>query len=147
MRFSPAVLGLVSTVWISTALTACSTSTVRGEGGSGPGRVITAEQIQRSGVRTAWDAVTRLLPNLSFSEDRTGKPKRLGRRGTSSMHLNDVPQVVVDGVRISDYRTLESVPAQNIASIQLLSGLDGTTYYGTNAGDGVIVIRTHSGGE
>jgi outer membrane cobalamin receptor len=116
--------------------------------GHGPKRrAITAAEIERSGARTAWDAITRLFPSVSFAEDRYGMPTRISRRGASSIHLADVPQIFIDGIRISDFQSLARVPAQDVASIRLLSGLDGTTYYGTNAGDGVIVIRTHSGGE
>jgi len=39
---------------------------------------------------------------------------------------------------------LDGMPAGDIAAIVVLSGLDGTTYYGTNAGNGVVLIFTHA---
>jgi len=53
--------------------------------------------------------------------------------------------VFLDGVRLPDFRTLEQLSAATIESIEVLNGIDGTTYYGTNAVSGVIVIRTKRG--
>jgi len=67
------------------------------------------------------------------------------RRGPSSIYLQDPPVVMIDGVRVSDLKALDQIPANTLFSILVLSGIEGTTYYGTNAVSGVIVIRTKNG--
>jgi hypothetical protein len=48
-------------------------------------------------------------------------------------------------VRIPDFRSLDDIDAQSILTIYIYDGIEGTTYYGTNSGSGVIVIKTKSG--
>jgi outer membrane cobalamin receptor len=108
---------------------------------SGTERLITKEQIAASGARTAWDVLRRYAGHLT-TDRRDGSPGRLERRGRSSIYLNDGPVVFVDGVHVPDARNLQYVPAQDIESIRIISGIEGTTYYGTNAGNGVIIIAT-----
>jgi len=106
-------------------------------------KIITSEQIANSSARTAWD-VLRQHANHMTADRRDGSPGRLQRRGRSSITLYDGPVVFVDGVRVPDARNLQYVPARDIESIRILSGIQGTTYYGTNAGSGVILIQTKS---
>jgi outer membrane cobalamin receptor len=82
-----------------------------------------------------------------FAEDRSGRPSRLGRRGRASIILDDSPLVFVDGIRMPDFKGLADLPASSLFSIWLLSGAEGTTYYGTDATAGVIVIHTRDGRE
>jgi len=106
---------------------------------------ITASEIQRSGSMTAWEALRKLVPQLTYAEKKSGQPSKLERRGQSSFLLNDAPLVFLDGVRLPDFRTLQQVSATTIESIEVLNGIDGTTYYGSNAVSGVILIRTKNG--
>jgi outer membrane cobalamin receptor len=106
-------------------------------------RVITKEQIAESGAKTAWDVLRRYAGGLT-ADRRDGSPGRLQRRGRSSIYLNDGPVVYVDGVHMPDARNLQYVPAQDIELIRIISGIRGTTYYGTNAGNGVILVETKS---
>ena len=53
--------------------------------------------------------------------------------------------VVVDGVRLTSFRDLDRIPASTILSITVYTGIDGTTYYGTNASSGVVLIETKHG--
>jgi len=107
--------------------------------------VVTAEQIQKSGARTVWEALQLTVPVVSFrGATRTGENLRIRRRGRSSVNLNDDPRVFIDQVRLVDLSVLDGMPAGDIAAIVVLSGLDGTTYYGTNAGNGVVLIFTHA---
>ncbi len=41
---------------------------------------------------------------------------------------------------------LGGMPAADLLDIEVLTGVDATTYYGTNATNGVIRIRTKVGG-
>jgi outer membrane cobalamin receptor len=104
-------------------------------------RVITKDEIAASGARTAWDVLRRYAGHMT-ADRRDGSPGRLQGRGRSSIYLNDGPVVFVDGVRVPDARNLQYVPAQDIESIRIISGIEGTTQYGTNAGNGVIIIQT-----
>jgi outer membrane cobalamin receptor len=110
------------------------------------GFVVSAEQIQKSGARTVWEALQLTVPVVSFrgrTQAGSGEELRIRRRGRSSLNLNDDPRVFIDQVRIVDLSVLDGMPAGDVAAIVVLSGLDATTYYGTNAGNGVVLIFTH----
>jgi len=106
---------------------------------------ITAEQIEKSGARTAWQALKQHAPMLQTKEDRNGRPSSLGRRGRASFYLDDSPAILVDGVRMPDFRSLDDIDAQTIFAIYIYDGIEGTTYYGTNSVSGVILIKTKDG--
>jgi outer membrane cobalamin receptor len=106
------------------------------------GRLITAEQIKNSGAVDAWDALRRKANYLSLRETYSGEPTRLSSRGRSSILLSEIPLVVVDGIRIADFRHLRQIPAATVASIRILNGVEGTAHYGTSGGNGVILVRT-----
>jgi outer membrane cobalamin receptor len=108
------------------------------------GTVITADKIAASGAKTAWDAVRFTVPNVQLRESR-GKPTRIQRRGRASIYLDDQVRVMVDNVRVTDIRVLEQMAASDILTIEVLSGLDATTYYGGTSTSGVIVIKTKTG--
>ena len=139
-RLAPLVAALLP-------LAACSraTATHSRTGQNAGARLITAEQIQRSGSHTAWEVLKHEAPMLTLEEDRNGRPVHLRWRGRSSVYLDDAPVVVLDGVRLADWRDLAQIPAAQIDTISILSGIEGTTYYGTNAVSGVIEIRTKRG--
>jgi outer membrane cobalamin receptor len=109
------------------------------------GLYIDEDRIQRSGGATAWDVLKREAPVMTFREDRNGQPSRLGRRGRASIVLQDSPLVFLDGVRMEDFRVLADLPAATLQDIWVLNGIDGTTYYGTDAVAGVILVRTKKG--
>jgi len=108
------------------------------------GRVITADDIAASGAKTAWDAVRLTVPNVQLRENR-GRAARIQRRGRASIYLDDQVRVIVDNVRVTDIRVLEQVAASDILTIEVLSGLDATTYYGGTSTSGVILIKTKTG--
>jgi len=110
-------------------------------------QIITSEQIARSGASTAWDVLKREAPTLTLRDTRGGRPASAGRRGRSSIVLQDAPLVVLDGVRLTDFRALDGIPAATILTISVYNGIEGTTYYGTNAVSGVIVIQTKDGAD
>ena len=115
---------------------------------SGPntgGLVITADRIERSGSKNAWEVLKHEAPMLTLEEDRNGNPVRIRWHGRSSIYLEDAPVVVLDGVRSADWRILAQIPAGQIQTINIMSGIEGTTYYGTNAASGVIEIHTKRG--
>lgn len=105
-------------------------------------RIITAAAIAHSGARTAWDALRRTVPFFTFREDSDGRPSSIEHRGRSSIVLRDQPIIVLDNVEVKDFTVLGEMPAADLFDIEILSGIDATTYYGTNATKGVIRLRT-----
>ena len=108
-------------------------------------RIITEVVITRSGARTAWDALQRTVPFFAFRENANGGPSRVDHRGRSSIVLRDQPMILVDGVELTDFSVLGVMPAADLYQIEVLSGIDATTRYGTNATKGVIRITTRPG--
>lgn len=108
-------------------------------------RIITEKAIEHSGARTAWDALQRTVPFFSFNDGTRGRPARIEHRGRSSIVLRDQPLILVDGVELNDFTVLGGIPAADLYEIEVLTGIDATTYYGTNATKGVIRIWTKSG--
>jgi outer membrane cobalamin receptor len=100
--------------------------------------------IERSGGQTAWEVLRREAPQLSFRE-RNGQATGISRRGRGSFVLNDSPMLIVDGARNPDIRMLQQLPASTLFSIEVLTGIEGTTEYGTDATGGVIIVRTKNG--
>lgn len=106
-----------------------------------PGQLITTKMIRDSGLSTGWDVLRRYANHLSFSEHERG-PVRITRRGRESIHLNESPLLVIDGVKVQDFRTLVSLPARDIESMRILSGAEGTVKHGIFAASGAIIVRT-----
>ena len=113
---------------------------------AGAGTVITADEIAAAQATTMWEALQRTVRYADFGESSTGSPVRVHRRGFSSISLIEDMPIYIDRVQVRDLGILDALPAADIERIQVLSGVDATTYYGTNAGDGVILIRTRRGG-
>lgn len=116
--------------------------------GSGPatGTIITAEEIAATEATTMWEALQRTVRYANFGESSTGEPLRIHRRGFSSISLTEDMPIYIDRVQVRDLMILDALPAADIEQIRVLNGVEATTYYGTNAGDGVILIRTRGGG-
>jgi TonB-dependent receptor-like protein len=104
-----------------------------------------ADQISRSGFTNAWDFLRARARRYDFYEDRYGHPRGVKtRRGRSTINMagSDVPMIVIDGARVSDFSALRDLPTDAISSIEVLSGITGTVSQGTNAAAGVIYIHT-----
>lgn len=131
------------------AVLGCGRATTPNGGNLAPAGtfLITAEQIEKSGAETAWQVLQRSAPMLQAQNDKDGRPAKLTRRGRSSFLLDDAPAVLVDGVRMPDFRNLDALAAQTIREIAIVDGVEATTFYGTNAGSGVILIKTKDGSE
>jgi outer membrane cobalamin receptor len=110
-------------------------------------RVVTAGAIEQTGARTAWEALQRTVPFFTFKDNNRGGASTIEHRGRSSIVLRDQPMIIMDGVELNDFTTLTSMPAADIREIEVLTGIDATTFYGTGASKGVIRIWTKGGGE
>ena len=126
----------------------CSARGERDLSGRPPvGRIITAEEIRRTGASTVWQALKFTVPSHQFVENK-GQPGRIySDRGVGSMVLREEPLVFVDRARLSDIMLLRQMPANHIHTVQVLNGNDGTTYFGTSATAGVILIETTMGAD
>jgi TonB-dependent starch-binding outer membrane protein SusC len=106
------------------------------------GQIITAEDVERTGARNAWEVLKRSGTAISLGEDTRGNPGRVRQRGNSSIYLNNAPLLVVDEVRMADLAYLREIPAEAIEKIHIVNGARGTARYGTGAGNGVIIVTT-----
>lgn len=140
--------GAVACVALVTLAAACSTIRGRTSDGVDPnaGTIITSAMIEQSGARTMWEAVRRTVRFTVFTESGFGEPERIRRRGASTMVLREDMRVFLDGLEVHDVRILDEYPAVEIERIQVLTGIHATTYFGTGATDGVIVIATRTAG-
>lgn len=141
---------LRSTTLLVLLLAACSTARGGSEADTPPpgGQFITWEQIQRSGATTAWDALKYNVRTHHFGEDSRGTPIRIvANRGQGSMVLREDPIIFLDGARMSEITVLRMIPANNLFSIHVFIGPDATTYFGTSAVAGVILLETTMGAE
>jgi len=132
------------------ALVALSCSRAVGRATPTPptGYLVTAEAIQKSAAKTVREARQLTVPVLSFRGTTQGGSRdqlRIKRRGTTSIYLNDDLRVFIDHVRLVDISVLDQMPAGDVMTIRVLTGLDATTYYGTSAVNGVILIFTRTG--
>lgn len=150
MRSSSCRLACAAVLASTAYFAACyGARTTPGGGASAPSydRVITADEIARSQVSDAWDLLQH-TGLFRLQESANGTPTQLrSRRGRSSIVLrdSDTPLLVVDGTRVDDIGILRQITAQSILVVRIMNGRDGTTYYGTNAGAGVIIIDTKNG--
>ena len=108
--------------------------------------LITHDDIVRSGALNAFDAVRRAHTFLSISEDRgqyaLAQGVRVTSRGRTSLVLNPQILLVVDNVPRLDVASLRDIPADNVAWIRVLTSMEATPIYGTDGGNGAIVVRT-----
>src|SRR5256885_14579078 len=142
MRRSPYLF----TVFAAASLAACATAARRSpESLASHGDTFTADDIARSGFTNAWDFLRARARRYDFYEDRYGRPRGIKtRRGRSTINMagSDMPMILIDGARVSDFSALRDLPSDAISSIDLLSGITGTAAEGTNAAAGVIYIHT-----
>ncbi len=124
--------------------TACAPPLPKGDldPGAPEGKIVTAEAIAATHAGTVWDALRWTVRNMTYRSDHNGRPMVIRARGRSSVQSNETVLVYVDGVRLSDIAVLGQMPASSVERIEVLSGIEASTYFGTNAGDGVIHIIT-----
>ena len=133
---------LLATLGVVVAVSACGLRGRRPAPDRSKGTIITYEEIQETGATNVWEALDRTVKYTQFTTGNSGEPQRIRRRGASTIALfEDIP-ILVDHVRVLDVRMLAEMPSSEIDHIQVLNGIDATTYYGTNATDGVILIFT-----
>jgi hypothetical protein len=125
-----ALLQLAATALIATA---CATTVPSAQFGGHTSlrspHLLTAAEISRVQVNSAYEAVQALRPNFL-----------LGMRGRS------VRAVYLNGVRLlGGMENLRMIEASTVRQIVFLSGIDATTRYGSGNGAGVLMVNTLPG--
>lgn len=133
---------LCAALAVATSLQGCGIRPRAALPDANAGTIVTREEIAKSEATTMWEAVQRTVRYARFTESGRGDPQRVHRRGSSTILLSEDMPVYIDHVQVRDLGLLASLPAADIDRIQVLTGVHATTYYGTNAGDGVILIHT-----
>lgn len=131
-----------ATLAVATLLQGCGIRPRAAVPDANAGTIVTREEIAKSEATTMWEAVQRTVRYVRFQESGRGDPERVHRRGSSTILLSEDMPIYIDHVQVRDLGLLASLPAADIERIQVLTGVHATTYYGTNAGDGVILIHT-----
>ena len=107
------------------------------------GKVITREDIARTGAQNAWEAIERANTHLVIDHARAGAPSKVSYRGVDSLVSDREVLLVVDGnVAKNVEADLRSIRAEVILFIQILSGREAALRWGSESGNGVIVVKT-----
>ena len=109
--------------------------------------VVTAEEIQASGVTSVNEAIMKLLGVVGRLDTSGGNNYTLDLRGFGeTADSNQV--VIVDGLRLNEgdlsRAGLASIPIESVVRIEVLRGT-GAVLYGEGATGGVIVVTTKAG--
>lgn len=103
-------------------------------------RLITHEQIEKSGANDAFEALRRAGSFLNISDRKN--TIRASQRGRASFLLSPQILLVVDGVMMADLNALKGIPAESVDSMRVMTGLEATPLYGTMGSNGVLVVTT-----
>ena len=126
------------------ALGACAQPAPGSDAQAPRGLVITAEDLAETGAYTVWEALRAKVKFAIFATDAEDRPTGIRTRGRSSLQRQESMLVYLDNVPMSDLRMLQDMPVSRVERIVVLRGPDATTFFGTNAGDGVIQIFTRT---
>ena len=116
----------ILTPLLALALAGCASS--GGGTSSGPTDLITAEELANVAELNAYQAVQRL------------RPQWLTTRGRVSFSAGQGVRLYVNGVQTGFASDLTSMRASSVASMRFLSGREATARYGTDHGDGAILV-------
>jgi len=127
--------------------------------GNSVAQIRAAKRVEMAPVANMSDMLQAQAPGVQVLQSAlTGGGQRIRVRGTNSLSLNNEPIVVIDGIRMtSDNNSssigiggtnpsrLSDINPEEIESIEIVRGPSAATLYGTDAANGVIVIRTKRG--
>ena len=105
--------------------------------------VLTQEDVQRVSARNAMELVVRTRNHLDIRQRGDGEVSRITSRGVGSLVIDVQVAVIVDGALVADaLDALRTIPANNIHRVEILTARQATPIYGTNAGNGAIIVTT-----
>jgi hypothetical protein len=93
-------------------------------------KLLTVEEIAKTGSTDAFTAVQALRPHW------------LTKRGVSSVNLRETIKVYLDGNLMGGPEFLRQISTNSISSIRHLDGLEATQRYGLDHGVGAILVFT-----
>lgn len=113
-------------------------------------------------VMTLSDLLTGRAPGVQVFANGglTGAAPQINIRGQSSLSLSNQPLMYIDGVRVDNSEASNSgglglaattagafndIQLQDIESVEIVRGPSASTLYGTDAANGVILVRTRRG--
>lgn len=114
---------------------------------TGAVEVVTAKDIANKGYASVGDVLRGSLAGVS-TRNTSGKPGALPEiriRGLNSLYGNKNPTWIVDGVPF--YGDLDDLIPEDIESITVLKDAAATAIYGSQAANGVIVVKRKEGRE
>src|SRR5712671_912411 len=126
----------VAGVFIAASLSGCATAGYRPRDSTSRPEIISSAEIARSSSTNVWDLLRKRARQYNFAEDRYGRPRLITtKRGRSTIALagSDSPLILIDGARLSDVAALRDMSTDSVESIELQSGINGTSGQGTNA--------------
>jgi hypothetical protein len=138
----PVSVRAASTSLVALALCACASLQAPGQHfHRHSARLITREDVERTGGADAFEVLKRSGTFLSIGEQKSGDI-RASERGKSSILLSQQILLVVDEVMLQDLNALRGIRADTIDWMLIMSGAEATPIYGTGASNGVLVVRT-----
>ncbi|WP_342154740.1 SusC/RagA family TonB-linked outer membrane protein [Joostella sp. CR20] len=116
---------------------------VKREDMTGSVATMSAKEISKIPVSNAAEALAGRLPgvNVTTADGEPGAEIKIRVRGGGSITQDNSPLYVVDGFIVS---SINDIPPNDIASIDVLKDAAATAVYGAQASNGVIVITTKS---
>jgi outer membrane cobalamin receptor len=135
----------VAGIFFAASLSSCASASHRSTESPARADFISSDEIAHSSSTNVWDLLRKRARQYNFAEDRYGRPRFITtKRGRSTIALagSDSPLVLIDGARLSDVAALRDMSTDSVESIELQSGINGTSGQGTNAAAGVIYIHT-----
>lgn len=118
----------------------------------------TEELVKTTGVTSATEVLTARVPGVTVVQGAgmIGGSPSVVIRGRTSVGASSDPLWIIDGIRMvsgdvnrsftqNGNSTLGSLSTQDIESIDVIKGPSATALYGTQANNGVIVVRTKRG--
>jgi TonB-linked SusC/RagA family outer membrane protein len=129
------------------------------EVGNSVSTVDVADMVKTSSITNMNDLLVGKAPGVQvLPGNLTGSGARVRIRGASSLSLSNEPIYVLDGIRVTSAVNSSSIgiggtnPSrvndlnpEDIESIDVVKGPSASTLYGTDAANGVIVIKTKRG--
>lgn len=115
--------------------------------------------VQAAPVTNLQEVLSSRVPGVTVQTgQQTGSGGRVRIRGHSSLNLSNDPIYIIDGVRLSSDagssnlftggsqpNRVNDLNPEEIENIEIVKGPSAATLYGTNAGNGVVVITTKRG--
>lgn len=102
---------------------------------------ISSKELKNIPVSSIAEALSGRLPgvNIQTSDGEPGAAISIRVRGGTSLSQSNNPLIIVDGFTVS---SLDDIPVNDIATLDVLKDAAATAIYGAKASNGVIVVTT-----